>query len=111
MMAIDSTSIPHYHKDTHDTPAKIRVHSSRNFPKLFQENVFFFREACEEFGVPKQNLFFEADLLEAKNMVKVLDCLDSLAECAVKKGFPIPVERIPDEDVDASPGITIFSKI
>ena len=65
-----------------------------------RDNVFLFLEACKDFGVPTSKLFKDTDLLERKNLLKVVRCIDALEEIAVTKHyFSIRMERLSDEEV------------
>jgi len=83
-----------------DSRSIVKYHPKPNTPMKIKENIFFFIEAVADMGVPKQKLFAEEDLEEEKNLLKVLDCLESFAEIAVKNGFAIPLEPIKDDETD-----------
>eukprot|EP01132_Coremiostelium_polycephalum_P002674 gene2674-3317_t len=59
-----------------------------------KENVNFFLMALEEIGVPKHKRFQLNDLFEGENLVRVVECLATLAKIAVDKGFSIAMKPI-----------------
>jgi hypothetical protein len=59
-----------------------------------KENVQFFLDAVQEYGVPRHRLFAAADLLENRNKVNVVECLLTLAQFSTKKGFKPAFEPI-----------------
>ena len=91
MLKLDSTLIPSIN------------YGGTNAGYKYRENIEFFVQALEEYGIPQNYCFHPADLIKQKNMPKVIDSLIALAEKAKQNGYPIsiaPVEstKIPDEE-------------
>eukprot|EP01114_Cavostelium_apophysatum_P014970 TRINITY_DN3996_c0_g1_i1.p1 TRINITY_DN3996_c0_g1~~TRINITY_DN3996_c0_g1_i1.p1 ORF type:complete len:701 (-),score=169.13 TRINITY_DN3996_c0_g1_i1:41-2143(-) len=103
MLLIDERSLPHYHAKP-NSPLKVR------------DNLFLFIEACSDIGVPKHRLFSEEDLYQGRNLIRVLDTLESLSDIACsevgtsaessdtkepkRKRFAIPIEHLKDDEID-----------
>jgi hypothetical protein len=96
MKQIEENAIPRIQEST-DTPFKLK------------ENISFFLEAVEDFGVPKHKIFLVDDLWENKSIVNVVICLAALAERAAEKGFKPTIKIIPD-DPKSRPTLDIKAK-
>jgi len=55
------------------------------------ENISFFLEAAEKYGVPRHNLFQTVDLAEGQNLAQVQTGLYNVGSTAQKKGYDGPV--------------------
>jgi len=62
-----------------------KVVSAQGKPFLMLENINFFLEAARQLGIPEHKLFLPLDLLERKNMPKVVYCLHEMAAFAYSK--------------------------
>jgi hypothetical protein len=52
-----------------------------------RDNLFNFLEAMHEYGIPRDKLFLESDLIEEKNPFRVCDCLEELAKVSKSKSM------------------------
>eukprot|EP01132_Coremiostelium_polycephalum_P002514 gene2514-3112_t len=78
----------------HDSIPKI--HTGSNLAFKIRENLFFFIQALEEIGVPRYYLFQASDLLEKKNLIKVLEALEILADIASE--FDKPITQLTEKE-------------
>ncbi|KAF2074349.1 hypothetical protein CYY_004325 [Polysphondylium violaceum] len=85
MSAIKPDSIPKIHTGTNILNFKIR------------ENIYFFSQALDEIGVSRHFQFSVADLLERKNLLKVLESLEVLADIAMSE-YEKPIDQINDDE-------------
>jgi len=75
-------------KKPHDV-SKIRLQALRINKE--NENISFFLEAAEKYGVPRHNLFQTVDLAEGQNLAQVQTGLYNVGSTAQKKGYNGPV--------------------
>jgi hypothetical protein len=61
-----------------------------------KENISFFINAVEEYGVPRHRLFQASDLVENLNFYRVLECLEDLATLftAETEGTTLPPQKV-----------------
>ena len=71
-------------------PGSIKISFSHMVSKQ-KENIKYFLEFCEKFGVPKADLFDVDDLFEAQDIPRVLDGIKALGQIAKTKGYNGPV--------------------
>lgn len=84
MLCLDPKSIP-------------RVHGEGCASFLLRENVEFFIQGMQEYGVPQSTCFRATDLINKRNMNLVFTSLIKLSDIAESKNFPIllpPLETI-----------------
>lgn len=62
-----------------------KIAESTGRPFLMLENINFFLAGCRKLGMPEHKLFLPLDLLERKNMPKVVYCIHQFAALAVEK--------------------------
>lgn len=74
MKKLDDNSIP-------------RIQEQTTLTAKLLENIRFFLSAVIEYGVPRHKLFFETDLWEKSNRVRIIECLEELARISKAKGF------------------------
>ena len=86
MLKLDQTLIPSIH------------YAGENTAYKYRENLEFFVQAMEEYGVPQQKCFHPSDLTRQRNMPKVITSLIELARLAETKNFRVvlpPEDSIP----------------
>jgi len=75
-------------KPPHDT-SKVRLQALKMNKEM--ENISFFLQAAEAYGVPRHNLFQTVDLTDGQNLAQVQTGLYNIGSTAQKKGFDGPV--------------------
>jgi len=78
-------------------PGSIKKINSSPLKFKMMENLTYFVQACRQLGVVDGMLFDPSDMTERRNMMKVVNCIHSLADIATKIGFQPQMEKlIPD---------------
>lgn len=78
-----------------------KINPSNSFSFKLIENINFFLKVATSKGLNTRELFAPNDLFEKKNMPLVINCVQKVAEKAVKEGYPIKWSRVEKNDFSA----------
>jgi hypothetical protein len=75
-----------------------KIHTNTTLQFKIRENIMFFLQSCEELLLPRHKLFAIPDLMENKNLYKVLECIEELAIIAERDCLtPIVMKPITED--------------